>query len=636
MVDSALPRRRSLKVRLALSLGAAATVITLAYFAVSLTLSWRDLHHSLYERADATADVLASSLAHPMWELDMDQVVALLSAAYQNEDVAGSWIDDEHGARYASIGEDIPEGEAVTARVPIVRGSLEHGSGRRLGDVVVMLSLRSVKEAFHRQLLSSAVAFVVLLGVMAALLSVLLPRFTRPIEEMSAAVERYAGGEKDVALPPIRTDDEVGRLAGSLRHMMTEIDAFEEALHRKVDELAIARELADAALKTKQEFLATMSHELRTPMNGILGMADLLLAGETSPERREQLATVKSSADLLLEMVNDILDYAQAESGRLEIRATPFALRACTDTLATAHATTMTQKRLRFAVHYGDGLPEHVSGDAARVRQVLANLLGNAHKFTPEGGRVALDVGILRRDGRRCVLRFAVADTGVGIPGPKQTSIFHAFTQLDGRHARRFGGTGLGLAIASHLVRLMGGELRVTSQVDRGSTFWFTLPVDEVVVPAEEPPRAPHEATPAGHAPLRVLLAEDNRVNQKVAARAVERCGHQVVVVEDGLQAVRATGEQPFDCVLMDLQMPGMDGTDATRAIRERERETGGHLRIIALTANAMEGDREACLAAGMDDYLAKPLKLNELQAALGRAVDERAARWNAPHTSAA
>lgn len=258
---------------------------------------------------------------------------------------------------------------------------------------------------------------------------------------------------------------------------------------------------------------------------------------------------------------------------------------------------------------------------------MLANLLGNAHKFTPEGGRVALDVGILRRDGRRCVLRFAVADTGVGIPGPKQTSIFHAFTQLDGRHARRFGGTGLGLAIASHLVRLMGGELRVTSQVDRGSTFWFTLPVDEVVVPAEEPPRAPHEATPAGHAPLRVLLAEDNRVNQKVAARAVERCGHQVVVVEDGLQAVRATGEQPFDCVLMDLQMPGMDGTDATRAIRERERETGGHLRIIALTANAMEGDREACLAAGMDDYLAKPLHLDDLRDALERALERRSPR---------
>ena len=635
MVATAQPRR-SLKVRLAWAIGTAATVIAVAYFVVTLTMTWRDLRRSLFERADTTADVLASSLTHPMWEIDMDQVVFLLDAAYENRDVAAAWVDDERGHRYASIGEELPADESIVATVPIVKGS--EGAGQKLGEVTVVLSLRTVKEAFQRQLLSSAIALVGVLGMMVLVLFRLLPRFTGPIEQMSEAVGRYAQGEKKVELPAVDTDDEVGNLSRSLRDMMTEIDAFEDALHEKVDELAIAKELADSAEKTKREFLATMSHELRTPMNGILGMTELLIGVETDGERREQLATIKSSADLLLEMVNDILDFSLAESGRLEIRATPFSLRACVSSVATLHGQAMAQKELRFTTHFGDELPDRVSGDAVRIRQVLTNLLGNAQKFTPEGGRVALDVGAIRDEGDRCVLRFAVSDTGIGIPGAKQSAIFHAFTQLDGSHSRRFGGTGLGLAIANHLVRLMGGELRVTSQTDRGSTFWFTVPVEKVAAPAETPAPAPPEAARERAAtPLRVLLAEDNRVNQKVAVRALERCGHQVVVVDDGAQAVRAVSEQaPFDCVLMDLQMPEMDGTEATRAIRERERETGKHLRIIALTANVMEGDREACLAAGMDDFLAKPLKLPELEMVLQRATDEREARWGTLHTSAA
>ena len=635
MVVSARTRTRSLKTRLAWAIVTAAAVIAIAYFAVTLTMSYRDLRRSLVERADTTADVLATSLVHPMWEVDMDEVVFLLGAAYQNRDVAGAWVNDEHGHRYASIGEELPSDEAVTVRVPIVKGT--DAQGQRLGEVAVALSLGSVKEAFRRQLLSSVVALVAVLGVLLLVLFRLLPRFTGPIEQMSDAVARYAQGEKQVELPSIRTEDEVGHLARALRDMMSEIDVFENALHDKVDELAVAKELADAAGKTKREFLATMSHELRTPMNGIVGMTELLIAAETDAERREQLATIKTSADLLHEIVNDILDFSRADSGRLEVRATPFSLRACVTTLVALQEPAMAQKQLYFTTHFADGLPERVSGDAVRIRQVLTNLLGNAHKFTPEGGRVSLDVGVLRREEARCVLRFAVTDTGPGIPGAKQSAIFHAFTQLDGSHTRRFGGTGLGLAIASHLVILMGGELRVTSQTGRGSTFWFTVPVETVAPPAEEAKPAQGENARAQAAePLRVLLAEDNRVNQKVAKRALERGGHQVVVVDDGAQAVRATAEQSFDCVLMDLQMPEMDGTEATRAIRERERETGDHLRIIALTANAMEGDREACLAAGMDDYLAKPLKLSELEAVLQRMIEERAARWSGPQTSAA
>jgi CheY-like chemotaxis protein len=245
----------------------------------------------------------------------------------------------------------------------------------------------------------------------------------------------------------------------------------------------------------------------------------------------------------------------------------------------------------------------------------------------------------VRDAGDRCVLRIAVSDNGVGIPGKQQSAIFHAFTQVDGSHARRFGGTGVGLAIASRIVSLMGGELRVSSQVGRGSLFWFTVPVEKVGVPGEAPlPLPPPAEAPRAPAakPLHVLLAEDNRINQKVAVRALERCGHRVSVVDDGARAVDAVREQSFDCVLMDLQMPGMDGTEATRAIRAREQDTGEHLHIIALTANVMEGDRESCLAAGMDDYLGKPLKLNELEAALRRVIEKRDARWPAPETSAA
>jgi signal transduction histidine kinase/ActR/RegA family two-component response regulator len=631
MIDSAPPERRSLKIRLAVALVAAASLLAAAYFALSLTMAYADLRRSLFERADSTADVLAKSMVHPMWEMDADNVRGLLAAAYGNSGVAAAWVDDEDGARYASTGKALPADATVTAHAPIIKDD-----GRRLGEVTVMLSLQPMDDAFRWRLATSMVLLLAVLATFALVLVRLLARFIDPVEQMSAAVVRYASGEKDVALPPSDTADEVGELARALRHMMTEIDAFEETLHRKVDELAVANQLADVAARAKREFLATMSHELRTPMNGILGMTQLLLAGESDAERREQLATIQSSADLLLDIVNQVLDLSSAESGELVIRATPFTVRSCVTSLTALHQPAMAEKQIHLTTHFGDNLPQRVSADAVRIRQVLASLIDNARKFTPSRGWVSIDVSVVRDTGDACVLRFAVSDNGVGILGDKQAAIFHAFTQVDGSHARRFGGTGVGLAIASRVVTLMGGELRVTSQSGRGSMFWFTVPVTKVPAPTEHPPATRDDPPPRLPGPLRVLLAEDNRINQKVAVRALERCGHQVTVVDDGAQAVSAVAEQTFDCVLMDLQMPGMDGTEATRSIRAREQDGSDHVFIVALTANALQSDRESCLAAGMDDYLTKPLKLHELEAVLQRAIERRATRWSAPHTSAA
>jgi signal transduction histidine kinase/CheY-like chemotaxis protein/HPt (histidine-containing phosphotransfer) domain-containing protein len=384
---------------------------------------------------------------------------------------------------------------------------------------------------------------------------------------------------------------------------------------RAEDAVAQARDRAIEAARLKAEFLANMSHEIRTPMNGVIGMTDLALETELTVEQREYLDVVRSSAEALLQIIDDILDFSKIEAGRLTLEAVPFALRDVLDDALRPLALRAVQKGLYLGCEVSPEVPDTLVGDPGRLRQVIVNLVGNALKFT-ETGQVAIRAGIDERSAADVGVHFEVADTGIGVAPEKQQAIFSAFVQADGSTTRRFGGTGLGLAISTQLVEMMGGRIWIDSTLGEGSTFHFTARLGaeaETIAAAQAGP----SDTPVPSRGVRVLLAEDNAVNRLVAIRLLEKHGHTVVAAGDGRQALAALEDEHFDVVLMDVQMPVMDGFAATAAIRDRERGTGLRIPIVALTAHAMQGDRERCLDAGMDAYVTKPIKPAELFGAI-------------------
>ncbi|TMA67175.1 MAG: response regulator [Deltaproteobacteria bacterium] len=381
-----------------------------------------------------------------------------------------------------------------------------------------------------------------------------------------------------------------------------------------------ARHAMLEAARAKAEFVANVSHEVRTPMTAILGMTDLALETELTAEQREYLTAVRSAADELLALLEDLLDFSALDACRLAVQRVPFSLRESVGDSVRTHEPRAQDRDLALTCEIAPSVPDAVVGDPRRLRQVIEKLVDNAIKFTAQGGvAVRVDAEVAADE---VLLHCSVADTGIGIPREQQETIFEPFVQGDGSATRRYGGTGLGLAIASDVVQLMGGNIWVESEAGRGSTFHFTARLAQEPLSPPAPDRRPAPLR-GGAGGLHVLLAEDNAVNRKVAVRLLEKRGHTVVAVEDGRQALRALDGERFDIALMDVQMPEMDGFEATAAVRARERVEGGHLPIVALTAYAMKGDRERCLEAGMDAYVAKPVNADELFATLERLVPE-------------
>jgi signal transduction histidine kinase/ligand-binding sensor domain-containing protein/CheY-like chemotaxis protein len=412
-------------------------------------------------------------------------------------------------------------------------------------------------------------------------------------------------------------------IVGGQRLNTRRLRARGQELARMVDErtkdLKAAEQTADSANRAKSEFLATMSHEIRTPMNGVIGMTELAMSS-AGAEQQEYLSLIKSSGQALLVILNDILDYSKIEAGKTTLESEPFNLEEIAGSAVKSMANAAHKKGLELTLQLAPDLPPDFLGDGNRLRQVLLNLIGNAIKFTA-AGEVSVAVSIAETGGDRPQLNFAVRDTGIGLSPEQQSKIFRPFEQANSSTTRQYGGTGLGLAISSRLVELMGGEIWLESALGAGSTFHFAIRLAKTHLGAEKEPAPstipPTVLTPGGS--LHILVAEDNQVNQRIAVAMLEKIGHRVTLAANGVEAVAQWAQGSFDLIFMDVHMPELDGLDATRRIRSKEQANGSQIPIIAMTANAMSGDRERCIASGMNDYISKPISRRSIEEAIER-----------------
>ena len=617
---------------LAISLGPALllTLLLTAYFTYSRL---QDLRQELTHTGQLIADQLAPAAEYGVIAGNTPVLQKLLQATLDTPHVRFIEVRDRNdnilvyveqlpGALQNAAPIDIFHSTIQRQRIalasdPLLDGASE-GDGQSgedyLGRVVVGMSNDAFSQRQQEILLKAALlaAFALILTFLVA--RRLAQRLSAPISTMGQAVEAIQSGDYKTSLP-ILDDGEIGDLARHINNLASGLDRASREQEQAISQLISAREEAEQANRAKSDFLAMMSHELRTPMNGVLGMLQLLETTEQTREQAEYTALATESTEHLLKVINDILDFSRIERGALELECIPFNLLELVQGSALVFQHSAQQRGLALELQIQAGLENiEVCGDPTRIRQILVNLLGNALKFTEEGAiHLSLEWQALDHD--VLWLTCAVHDSGIGISPERLEHMFDAFQQADSSISRRYGGTGLGLAIARTLAERMGGTLQAESKEGSGSTFTLEIPLPFQQSPAHRQ-QAAGDAAPVA-AGQEILLVEDNPVNQTVIEAMLRSLGYRVTLVADGIQAVRSAERQRYDAILMDCRLPVLAGYSATRAIRAQE--NGRQVPIIALTANALQGDRENCLQAGMNDYLAKPFKRAELQRILQR-----------------
>jgi signal transduction histidine kinase/ActR/RegA family two-component response regulator len=551
------------------------------------------------------AGVAAPSLARG----DLTGARAAVEAAAEPGSVVSAQLIDAKGRVVASKTDDAPkEGVRILAE-PVVF------ENRQIGEIRLGVVDPSLAKMLPRFLALTMALFFGAAGAALFLSRGLARRITAPVDRLSQAMEEVALSGKFKQVEEKTTDDGLFQsLARSFNQLLAKLEANDRSLRETMGALVTARDQADTANVAKSQFLANMSHEIRTPLNGVLAMADVMSRGELDDRQRERLGVIRESGELLLAVLNDVLDLSKIEAGKLELTPADFNLSDLADACRKVYGVMAQEKGLRFDLTIEADAAGAWTGDRDRMRQIVGNLLSNAIKFTVEGAVAA-------RFSPSGALRLTVADTGIGIASDKLPTLFDKFVQADNSTTRQFGGTGLGLAICRELAQLMGGQIIARSAPGEGSTFTVDLPLARGVEVLPDV-LAAGEAEENGGRPLRILAAEDNLTNQKVLRAVLCPLDIHLTITADGAAAVEAWRTGGFDLILMDIQMPVMDGVEATQAIRAEERQRRApRIPILALTANAMTYQVEQYLAVGMDGHVSKPIELQRLYVAIENAL---------------